>query len=60
MTSHPNRVRKLIFSTKKLIRLTLLSSIVFKKVKVRFSKPLVMKLKVEVKVVPNINRAKHY
>ena len=30
-----------------------------KKVKVRVSKPLVMKLIVEVKVVPNLNRAQH-
>ena len=53
MTPHPNRVKKLIFSTKKFISLTLLPSIVFKKSKldIRSSKPLVIKLIVEVKVV---------
>ena len=59
MTPHPNRVKKLIFSTKRLISLTLLSSIVFKKskFKVRSSKPLFIKLKVEVEVLSNLNRA---
>ena len=56
MTLYPNigliwcRVKKLIFSI-------IVSRFCFIKVKVRSSKPLVIKLIVEVKVVPNLNRA---
>ena len=38
--AYPNRAKKLIFSTKRLIRLTLLSSIVFKKSKLDHKNPL--------------------
>ena len=40
LTPHPNSVKKLIFSTKRLIRLMLLSSIVFKKSKLDHQNPL--------------------
>merc|ERR1712035_154416 len=46
LTPHPNRVKKLIFSIKRLICLTLVSPIVF---------VMVIKVIVEVKVLPNLN-----
>ena len=64
LTPHPNRVKKLIFSIKRLICLTLVSPIVFvmvtyfcfRKSQSLSSKPLVIKLIVEVKVVTNLKR----
>ena len=62
MTPHPNRVKKLFFSIKRLLCLTLFTSLVFVMVTLvlfhkKSSKPLVIKLIVKVKVVPNLNRA---
>ena len=56
LTPHPNRVKKLIFSTKRLIRMTLLSSIVFKKPKLDHQK---LKLKLyQIKTGLNIIEVK--
>ena len=52
-----SRVKKLIFSIKRLICLTLVSRFCFIKSQSQIIKPLVIKLIVEVKVVPNLNRA---